>query len=53
VALLDGEFTVKRYYRRANDIILHPENPAFADILITDGHAFEVWGVVTKSIRML
>ncbi len=53
VALLDGEFTVKRYERRAGGVRLRAENPAFADIEVGEGRAFEVWGVVTRSIRML
>ena len=53
LALLDGEFTVKRYRRSTGAIILAPENPAFAPITITEERAFEIWGVVTRSIRML
>jgi DNA polymerase V len=53
VALLDGEFTVKRYQRKATTVLLRSENPLFADIEVSDEQAFEVWGVVTKSIRML
>ena len=53
VALVDGEFTLKRFRRRAGRVWLHPENPAYPDIEITEGMAFEVWGVVTRSIRML
>jgi SOS-response transcriptional repressor LexA len=32
---------------------LQAENPAFADMQITEGQTFEVWGVITRSIRML
>jgi DNA polymerase V len=53
VALLDGEFTVKRYIRRAAGIVLHAENPSFADIEVSEERSFEIWGVVVKSIRML
>jgi DNA polymerase V len=53
LALLDGEFTVKRYRRTSGHIILAAENPAFAPITITEDRAFEVWGVITRSIRML
>jgi len=53
VALLDGEFTVKRYFRRETDILLRAENPAFADIEVSSERAFEIWGVVKNSIRML
>jgi DNA polymerase V len=53
LALLDGEFTVKRYFRRTTDILLHAENPAFTDIEVSEERSFEIWGVVVKSIRML
>src|ERR1700731_3525149 len=52
LALLDGEFTVKRYRPRGNGVVLQAENPGFPDIEITGERAFEVWGVVTRSIRM-
>jgi SOS-response transcriptional repressor LexA len=32
---------------------LQAENPAFADMQLTDGQSFEVWGVITRSIRTL
>ena len=53
LALVDGDFTIKRYRNRGGQIRLTPENPAFPDIPITADSAFEVWGVVTHSIRML
>ena len=51
VALVDGEFTLKRYRRRGPRIWLHAENPAYEDIEILDGMAFEIWGVVTGIVR--
>src|SRR5689334_7514771 len=53
LALLDGAFTVKRYRIRDGAVWLQAENPAFADMQITEGQALEVWGVITRSIRML
>lgn len=52
MAIVNGEFTVKRYWRKGEQIILHPENPDFPDIHITDGMDFEIWGVLTSSLRM-
>ncbi|MDI1286334.1 MAG: translesion error-prone DNA polymerase V autoproteolytic subunit [Reyranella sp.] len=52
IALVDGEFTLKRYRRRRTRIWLQAENPAYKDLEILEGMAFEVWGVVTRSIRM-
>lgn len=52
LALVDGEFTIKRYQLYKSAVILHPENPIYPDIVIGEGQEFEVWGVVTRSIRM-
>ncbi len=53
LALLDGEFTVKRYRMRGRHIYLQAENPKFSDIAIPEGATFEVWGVISHAIRML
>ena len=53
LALLDGAFTVKRYRVKDGAVWLQAENPAFRDILLNGEFVFEVWGVITKSIRML
>ena len=53
LGLVDGEFTLKRYRKRRGRVWLQAENPDFKDIDITEETAFEVWGVVTNSIRML
>lgn len=53
LALVDGGFTVKRYRRHGDQVLLQAENPAFADTLLSAEQSFEVWGVVTHSIRML
>jgi DNA polymerase V len=53
LALLDGAFTVKRYRVKDGAVVLQAENPAFADMPLSDGQSFEVWGVITRSIRML
>ena len=52
LALVDGEFTIKRYLVRERCILLHAENPAYSDIVIGEGREFEVWRVITRSIRM-
>ena len=36
VALVDDSATVKRFYRRDGQIILHPENDALSDMIFTD-----------------
>ena len=37
VALVDDSATVKRFYRRNGQIILHPENEALSDMIFEDG----------------
>ena len=53
LALIDGEFTIKRYRLTATGVVLQAENAAFQDIIIPIETTFEVWGVVKHSIRML
>ena len=36
VALIDDSSTVKRFYKRGNKVILHPENPRLSDIVLED-----------------
>ena len=50
VAVVDGDFTVKRLYQRGGRIKLQAANPTFPDIVPKDGQQLEVWGVVTASI---
>ena len=53
LAIVNGDFTVKRYMSRGGKIILKAENPAHADIAIVDGMQFEVVGVCTNVIHNL
>jgi DNA polymerase V len=53
LALIDGEFTIKRYRLVAGTVVLAAENPAFADIAISEVSGLEVWGVLRHAIRML
>ena len=52
LALVDGEFTIKRYHLVAGGVVLKPENPTFVDIIIREDAEFEVWGVVKYAIRV-
>ncbi len=51
VAVLDGEFTVKRLILEESGITLFPENLAYSPIKVSDASQFEVWGVVTYVIH--
>jgi len=50
VAVVDGDFTVKRLHSQGGRIRLRAANPTFPDIIPRDGKLLEVWGVVTASI---
>ena len=51
IALLHGEFTVKQVSIIDGFLFLVPKNPQYSSINITSEMEFEVWGVVTFSIR--
>jgi len=51
VAILNGDFTVKRISKRGQRLFLVPENSNYNPIEITDDSNFQVWGVVTNVIR--
>jgi len=53
VAVLNGEFTVKRLIKRGSSIHLFPENPAYEPVEIKNGSEFEVWGVVIHVIHSM
>ena len=47
VAIINGEFTLKRILKKGDKLFLAPENENFAPIEIKEEMDFEVWGVVT------
>ena len=51
IAIIDGEFTVKRVNVNNNELYLMPENSNFSPIKITKEMDFQVWGVVTYIIH--
>ena len=53
MARVDDGFTIKRYRKGKDGIRLEAANPNYPDIIVTEANDFEVWGVVTHSIRML
>jgi DNA polymerase V len=50
LAVVDGEFTVKRLVIRGAARQLQPENPKYKPIVLTEDLQFEIWGVVTYII---
>jgi DNA polymerase V len=51
VAVINGEFTVKRFILKNGGAYLLPENPKFPAIKVEAGSDFQVWGVVTYVIH--
>lgn len=51
VALVRGERTLKRLFRRGSRVELRPENPDFKPIVFKDGDELEIWGVVVGVVR--
>ena len=53
IAAVNGELTVKRLRKVGSSLHLVPENSNFEPIPITAEMEFQIWGVVTNSIRNL
>ena len=51
IAVIDGEFTVKRMHKKNNKIYLQPSNTNYKTIYITNEMDFQIWGVVTHTIH--
>ncbi len=53
LAVVDGEFTVKRLIRKGDKIELAAENPKFPSIAIRDESELNIWGVVKQVIHQV
>jgi DNA polymerase V len=51
VAMIDGNFTVKRFRKRGGQVFLEAENPEFAAIEVTEGQELSIFGVVSYIIH--
>ncbi len=51
IAEVDGEWMVKRLYKRGNTVKLLSENPLYAPIEFSEGQELVVFGVVTYVIH--
>ena len=51
LAVLDGEFTVKRWCKRHDGHYLVAENKNFPPTKITAEMGFTIWGVVTHAVH--
>lgn len=53
VALVNGEFTIKRLHKHRGAVELHAANPAYPAITFGEGSELQVWGVVVGVVRRL
>ena len=51
LAVIDGEFTVKRLAVNNESIYLMPENDSFSPIQINESMNFQIWGIITHIIH--
>ena len=51
VAVVDGEYTIKRLYKTQGRVELRAENPAYSPITFTDDSVLLIWGVVVGVVR--
>jgi DNA polymerase V len=51
IAVVNGDFTVKKFYNNGRKVELLPANPKCKKITFVEGEELEIWGVVTNSVR--
>ena len=51
VAVVDGEYTIKRLFKHMGRVELRPENSDYPSIVFHDGSELMVWGVVVGVVR--
>ena len=53
VCFIDGEFTVKRIFKKKGELFLYPENKKYDPIKIEKESDFKIWGIVSYVIKKL
>ena len=53
IAMIDGEFTVKRLRKTEKGLELAPENPDYPSLELTEDSDFQIWGVVRHVVHKL
>ena len=51
VAVVEGEYTIKRLFKQSGRVELRPENPRYQPMAFNDGTELQVWGVVVGVVR--
>ena len=53
IAVVEGDYTIKRLHQQHGRIELRPDNPAYQAIVLSVERPLEVWGVVVGVVRRL
>ena len=53
IAVVEGDYTIKRLHQQHGRLELRPENPAYQAIVLNAERPLEVWGVVVGVVRRL
>ena len=53
IALVNGEATIKTYYRKSGTVELHPANDSLKPILVKETDTFHIQGIVVGVMRHL
>ena len=51
IAMIDGDFTIKRLEKKNNEFYLKSENHNYPDFDFKNHNDIQIWGVVTSSIH--
>jgi DNA polymerase V len=51
LAIVEEEFTIKRFIQRAGKTYLAPENENYQVLEVTNNESFQIWGIVTATIH--
>lgn len=51
VAILNGDFTVKRFLKKGRSVFLVPENKSYSAIEVKEDDEFSIWGVVIQVLH--
>ena len=52
VAVIEGDFTIKKLFKTAGVVRLKAANPTYPDIVPKEGQTLEIWGVVKSCIKI-
>lgn len=53
IAVIEDEFVCRRLSRNGRDVRLQGMSVGCADIVVDEGDAFQIWGVVTQVIHTM